>query len=133
MKVSALDISRLYQRYIPAITEYVLFIREDVLSHEGTYDIVIASHVIEHLTDPVPFCRRLQEMARLAVFIVTPFNEPADNLTKGHAHYLESVDPDDTPGRVRAADQQLRPRFPAPAGGGSGGHGLLSHSAAHRA
>jgi SAM-dependent methyltransferase len=89
MNVSALDISRLYQRYIPAITEYVPFIREDVFSHEGTYDIVIASHVIEHLTDPVPFCRRLQELARLAVFIVTPFNEPADNLTKGHVGVID--------------------------------------------
>jgi SAM-dependent methyltransferase len=99
MNVSALDISRLYQRYIPAITEYVPFIREDVFSHEGTYDIVIASHVIEHLADPIPFCRRLQELARLAVFIVAPFNERADNLTKGHVRVIDydmvkQLDPD---------------------------------------
>jgi len=99
MNVSALDIHPLYQRYIPAITEYVPFIREDVFRHEGTYDIVIASHVIEHLTDPIPFCRRLQELARLAVLIVTPFNEPADHLTKGHVGVIDDetvkqLDPD---------------------------------------
>jgi SAM-dependent methyltransferase len=99
MNVSGLDISRLYQRYIPTITEYVPFIRADVFSHEGTYDIVIASHVIEHLADPIPFCRRLQELARLAVFIVAPFKEPADNLTKGHVGVIDDdivkqLDPD---------------------------------------
>ena len=89
MNVSALDINRLYQRYIPAITEYVPFIRDDVFTHRGTYDIVIASHVIEHLDDPIPFCHRLQELARLAVFIVTPFKEPADHLTKGHVGVVD--------------------------------------------
>lgn len=84
MRISALDISPVYKHYLPAITPHVPFIVEDVFDHQKTYDIVIASHVIEHMTDPIPFCRRLQEVARLAVFIVAPFNEPADNLTKGH-------------------------------------------------
>jgi SAM-dependent methyltransferase len=89
MNVSALDISRQYERYIPAITPHVPFIRENVFDHQRRYDIVIASHVIEHLSDPVPFVRRLQEIARLAVFIVAPFNEPADNLTRGHVTIVD--------------------------------------------
>jgi SAM-dependent methyltransferase len=89
LTVSALDISRQYEHYIPAITPHVPFIRENVFNHQRRYDIVIASHVIEHLSDPVPFVRRLQEIARLAVFIAAPFNEPADNLTKGHVTVID--------------------------------------------
>jgi 2-polyprenyl-3-methyl-5-hydroxy-6-metoxy-1,4-benzoquinol methylase len=91
MNVTALDISPAYQHYIPAITPYVPFVREDVFDHDRTYDIVIASHVIEHIEDPVPFVRRLQELARLAVFVVAPFNEPADNLTTGHVGVIDEA------------------------------------------
>jgi SAM-dependent methyltransferase len=90
-KVSALDVSAHYQRYLPTVDPNVPFIKANVFDHQHSYDIVIASHVIEHLDDPVPFCRRLQEIARLGVFVVCPFEEPADRLTRGH---VRSIDED---------------------------------------
>lgn len=90
-EVSALDISTIYERFLPTVAPRVPFIRQDVFEHEKTYDIVIASHVIEHLDDPVAFCRRLQQIARLGVFVVCPFKEPADRLTRGH---VRSIDED---------------------------------------
>jgi SAM-dependent methyltransferase len=89
MNVTALDISTLYKYYLPTISPYVNFVQADVFKHKKTYDIVIASHVIEHLTDPIPFCRRLQDIAAKAVFIVAPFKEPADALTRGHAGVID--------------------------------------------
>jgi SAM-dependent methyltransferase len=91
MNVKALDISPLYRNYIRSITSRIPFIADDIFVHEGRYDIVIASHVIEHVPDPVAFVRRLQDLARIAVFIVAPFNEPADNLTKGHVNVIDET------------------------------------------
>jgi hypothetical protein len=84
MNVSALDISPSYEHFIQAITPCVPFARADVFDHQQSYDIVI-----QHLDDPIPFCRRLQKLARHAVFVIAPFNEPRENMTNGHVQVID--------------------------------------------
>lgn len=91
MKVSVIDISATFRNYLRAVAPRVRFTLGDVFDHTRRYDIVIASHVIEHVDDPVAFCQRLQELARIAVFVVAPFNEPADKLTRGHINVIDEA------------------------------------------
>ncbi len=90
-RVSALDINDLYAQYISTIAPHVRFIKSDIFDHDKTYDVVVSSHVIEHVPDPVGFCRRLQQMARLAVFVSAPYNEPAAGITKGHVNIIDEA------------------------------------------
>ena len=41
----------------------------------GSYDYVFASHVIEHIPDPIPFCEELKRIAKKKVICYTPFDE----------------------------------------------------------
>lgn len=89
MQVTALDIDARYGRYLRTISPYVRFVREDLFEHDATYDFVVSSHVIEHVPDPVGFSRRMQELARHAVFVAAPYREPADDLTAGHISVID--------------------------------------------
>jgi SAM-dependent methyltransferase len=40
-----------------------------------SYDIIVCSHTVEHLSEPIPFCRKLQAVAKNWVFIYCPYNE----------------------------------------------------------
>lgn len=88
LKVTCLDINEHYRRYIEGICSYVSFKRQNVFALEESYDLVIASHVVEHVKEAVGFCEQLQRCAREAVFIAAPFEEPEDRLTNGHVHSL---------------------------------------------
>lgn len=89
LKVTALDIVPAFRWYLAATTPLVRFVQADLFDHEETYDVVIASHVIEHVPDPMPLIRRMQEVARLGVLIAAPFEEPADQLTSGHVNVID--------------------------------------------
>jgi SAM-dependent methyltransferase len=91
MRLSALDIVDDYAAYFAVNFPDIKFFVEDAFDHQKTYDIVISTHAIEHIADPVGFCRRLQELARGAVFVSAPFNEPADKLTKGHINVIDDA------------------------------------------
>ena len=89
LRVTALDIRDEYEMYIRAACRYVRFLEADVFKLDRRFDIVIASHVIEHVPDPLAFCRQLQEIASGVVFIATPFREPEATMTKGHLHSFD--------------------------------------------
>ena len=91
LRVTALDISNDYEMYITAACRYVRFLAADIFRLDNHYDIVIASHVIEHVQDPLAFCRRLQEVANGVVFIATPYREPEAARTKGHLHSFDEA------------------------------------------
>jgi 2-polyprenyl-3-methyl-5-hydroxy-6-metoxy-1,4-benzoquinol methylase len=89
LRVTALDVNDLYELYIAAACRHVRFIKQNIFRLDRTYDIVIASHVIEHVPEPLAFCRQLQRLATGAVFIVTPFKEPEENRTQGHINSFD--------------------------------------------
>ena len=100
MRVTAVDVVEHYFDYIRVTSPLVNTMRADVFTMDQRFDLVLASHVIEHVPDPVRFCRRLQQLARECVFVVAPYNEPRDRLTKGHrnvidAALVEQLDADD--------------------------------------
>ena len=88
MRVTTLDISDAYRDYIHAMCWYVSFVHGDLKDHTHVYDLVIACHAIEHVPDPLQFCRLLQERSRGGVFFA-PYAEPADQLTPGYLNVLD--------------------------------------------
>lgn len=91
MKVTAIDITTAFRDYLLAIAPRVTFVHGDVFEREEKYDIIIASHVIEHVPDPIGFSKRLQELANIAVFVAAPYDEPADKLIPGHIQVIDDA------------------------------------------
>jgi SAM-dependent methyltransferase len=87
MRVHAIDIRPTWKAYVEAMCPHVAsFLVGDIFKLERTFNAVVCSHVIEHVPDPVAFCRRLQQIATGRVFIATPYEEPEVGRTKGHIH-----------------------------------------------
>lgn len=62
---------------------------------DRSYDIVICSHTIEHIKDPLPFARRLTQIAREFVFIYCPFEEidPIPGHYRIAQHVVDHLEP----------------------------------------
>ncbi len=88
MSVTSLDINSHYERYIQVACRYLAFKKQNVFAIKKPYDIVIASHVVEHVREAKAFCEQLQACATGAVFVAAPYEEPPDKLTSGHVHSL---------------------------------------------
>ena len=86
VKATALDIDGNYQLYAQNHYPLVRYMVGDIfnMSFENLFDIVIASHTIEHVSDPVKFIKRLQELSSGHVIVACPFEEK--NLIDGHIH-----------------------------------------------
>lgn len=87
LDVSTIDIRGGYKNLIsmesPNIKNHIV---GDLFKLDLQFDYVSCSHVIEHVPDPVNFVKRLQEIASKRVFILTPWKEREDILTKGHCN-----------------------------------------------
>jgi len=64
----------------------------DLADFDEQYDLVIASHVLEHVEKPLAFVRALQSMAMDGVIIYAPYYEQADALVPGHLHSFTNED-----------------------------------------
>jgi SAM-dependent methyltransferase len=85
MKVDALD--RKNNKYDPyPIISFpnINYIVADIfdLDKNITWDLIVCSHTIEHMSDPFPFITQLQKLARRWVLIYCPFDEYT--LIPGH-------------------------------------------------
>lgn len=89
-EVSVLDIEPIYRDYIVRRHPYVReFIHGDVFDLDDTWDLVVCSHVIEHVDEPQRFLHRLAEISEFGVVFSAPFEEPRDNLCPGHKHSFD--------------------------------------------
>lgn len=85
MKVDALDRkNNKYEPYPKLSFPNINYIVADIfeLDKNNTWDLVICSHTIEHMSDPFPFISELKRLARHWVLIYCPFNEHP--LVPGH-------------------------------------------------
>ena len=87
--VETIDIDDTFLRYQKVMLPYIKPMLGRMEDLTKTYDVVIASHVIEHVDDPVQFCSDLQRMSRGVVIVCAPFEERKDQMTSGHLHSLD--------------------------------------------
>jgi hypothetical protein len=75
--VDVLDIDPTFAEYVRAtkrfVRNYIISDIADIAS--SSYDYVFASHVIEHIANPVPFCHELRRIARKKVICYVPYDE----------------------------------------------------------
>jgi SAM-dependent methyltransferase len=75
---------------------------DDLPFPDGAFDFVLASHVLEHLPDPIRALREWQRVARRYLFVVLPHRDrtfdrdrpvtPLSELIERHANALRSSD-----------------------------------------
>lgn len=75
--VDVLDLDPTFADYVRKTKRFIRnYIVEDISRiPAGVYDYVFASHVIEHIPDPIPFCEELKRIAKKKVICYTPFDE----------------------------------------------------------
>lgn len=82
LDVSAIDKTDKFSILKDILCSKVNFIKGDIYDLKGTWDFVIASHVIEHVDEPYKFVKRMQDLARDFAIIACPWNEyPLSNNT----------------------------------------------------
>jgi 2-polyprenyl-3-methyl-5-hydroxy-6-metoxy-1,4-benzoquinol methylase len=86
--VTSADIDPTYQAYAAAKHPQVEYLNADVFEAGRQWDIVICSHVIEHIPDPLAFIARLRTIARRYIILAFPYMEDPANLIPGHLHSL---------------------------------------------
>lgn len=84
MKVDALDISSSYKAYADVHFPDINYVVGDLfdLPPDRTWDLIICSHVIEHLADPFPLINEIRRRARHWAVFCAPFEEK--NRLEGH-------------------------------------------------
>jgi hypothetical protein len=88
-QVKTIDIDGLYKNYIRAFHRHVVHNVGDIFDFQEASDIVIASHVIEHVPHPLPFVRRLQRLSRGIVIICAPYREDPAIRSPGHLQIFD--------------------------------------------
>lgn len=91
MNVTGLDIIDDFKDYIKLCYPYFKFIKQDIfkIPDSKTWDLVICSHVIEHLPDPVQFINQIRKLTNKYAIIACPYNEK--ELRLGH---IQTIDRD---------------------------------------
>lgn len=100
-KVETIDIRSDYVPYAKIFAPHTRPFVGDVFDLDRVYDIVIASHVIEHVSNPVAFCRRLQAISKGIVLICAPFKEDRSMMTSGHINVFDQEFLDELGGDIR--------------------------------
>jgi SAM-dependent methyltransferase len=83
---TALDLDGRYVGYARAHFPNIEYLHADITApdFDRTFDIVLASHTLEHVGDPDGFLAALQRLAKQHVIIACPFEE--ENLIAGHVN-----------------------------------------------
>lgn len=100
-RITAINVDETYKKHSDAfndcLTDYIV---GDIYNHNLNYDLVIASHVIEHVPNLEKFINRLCDMARMHAIIASPYSELdiKGELIDGHINnisknFLDNLDP----------------------------------------
>jgi 2-polyprenyl-3-methyl-5-hydroxy-6-metoxy-1,4-benzoquinol methylase len=84
LRTTAIDIDSAYKEYAAVHSPDVEYLVGDIFDPglSRVFDVVLCSHTLEHLTDPLPFLRRLQALSRSWVIVACPFDE--NDCIPGH-------------------------------------------------
>jgi len=90
LTVSALDIDDKFESKCKQIAPDLEYIVGDLYEIDRVFDIVIASHVLEHVPDPISFCKALQKRSRDIVIVACPWRE-FPLTTQGHINTIDKT------------------------------------------
>jgi hypothetical protein len=94
-RVVTTDVAPHYVNYMKLFCPNTAPIQKDIFRIDSFYDIVIASHVIEHVRDWKGFVRQLQRISSGIVVLCAPLEEDAREMTNGHVNIFKKSDFDD--------------------------------------
>ncbi len=86
--VTCADIDPTFLNYSAAANPYVEYIAGDAFEQGKKWDIVICSHVIEHVPDVNNFIEKLKAISSRYIILAFPFAEDEKNLIPGHINSL---------------------------------------------
>jgi 2-polyprenyl-3-methyl-5-hydroxy-6-metoxy-1,4-benzoquinol methylase len=91
MEVTGLDIVEDFRDYISVSSPFVKFVKKDIfdIPDGETWDLVICSHVIEHIKDPFAFIDKLRRLTSKYTIVACPYNET--NLRPGHVQTIDEA------------------------------------------
>lgn len=91
MNVTGLDIINDYEDYIKVSYPSFKFLKKDIfdISDSETWDLVICSHVIEHLKEPFRFVEKIRRLTNKYAIIACPYNEK--ELRTGHFQTIDDA------------------------------------------
>jgi SAM-dependent methyltransferase len=90
--VDTTDITQTYIRFAKVFCRHIIPHQIDIFALKKTYDIVIASHVLEHVPAWREFVRRLRELSKGIVVVSAPLNEEQSRLCRGHVNIFTMDD-----------------------------------------
>ena len=99
MKVDALEIDDKYKEFSEQRFPEVNYIVKDIFEMDSTnkWDLIICSHTIEHLKDPILFMKKLCELSTGWVLLYAPFNEtgirPENHISTITMEMVDSLNP----------------------------------------
>lgn len=91
MVVTGLDIIDHYENYIKLCYPSFKFIKKDIfdIPDNEKWDLVICSHVIEHLKEPFSFVEKLRKLTNKYAIVACPYNET--DLRSGHIQTIDDA------------------------------------------
>jgi ubiquinone/menaquinone biosynthesis C-methylase UbiE len=88
MKVSAVDIHDKFFNLKEFIAPEIEFIKSDIFQiTDRTWNLIVLSHVIEHVPSPEIFIKKLKSLATKFVIVACPWSE-SPLLTNGHINSI---------------------------------------------
>lgn len=89
--VHTTDIIPDYINFAKAFCRHIEPMQVNIFELKERYDIVIASHVIEHIKEWQPFVRQLREISKGIVIVSAPYREDPSRLTRGHKNIFDAA------------------------------------------
>lgn len=83
------DIDPTFVNYSAVANPHVEYLSADVFDLERQWDIVICSHVVEHIPNPLDFVAKLRGIARRYIILAFPYCEDPSKLIPGHINSLD--------------------------------------------
>lgn len=82
------DIDSTFVNYSSVSNPHVEYLSADVFDLERLWDIVICSHVVEHVPSPLDFVAKLRSIAKRYIILAFPYCESPSELIPGHINSL---------------------------------------------